>query len=847
MRTCSRVASLVVLTVGAVVAARPAQAQLPQPRLQGIFPMGVRAGSTADVTLRGTDLEGVNALWFDHPGLRAFHLKGATFRVACASGTPVGHHDVRAVGTFGVSNPRTLVVGERPETLEVEPNNTPAQSTPIARNSVVYGELAATDLDHFAFEGKAGDRVFLDLEAERVESRLDATLRVFDPAGREIDESRDVFGADPFLDLTLPVDGRYVVKVHDVIYGGSTEHTYRLTLHDGPHLDAVVPTVAAAGVPTKFTLLGRNLGGTPAPGLSIGGLPVEQREVTLTMPRTMEPDPALPTLGFLPSSAASRRGLEFSLPGPSGPSNPVFIAEAVDPIVLDREPNDAEHPQAVTLPCDVSGSFATPGDTDVYRFQGRKGDVWWIEVDAERIGSPADPVFLVQKVVEKGAPQDLVAGEDLPDPGGAARFNMATLDAAVRWQVPEDGVYQVVVNDLYGSQRGDPRLSYRLNIRPERPDFQLFVVPDDALALDSLTVRAGGRASAYVLARRSDGFAGPIFVEARDLPPGVRCDPVVIAAGQVLAPLVFEADEDARPHVGTALLVGRARRGDRKEDLAYVAGATPLGPDRTHPALAGGMIHPPAAAAVAGTVPVIPARVLRGFVLAVREAAPLALSATPRTLVVAQGHQLNLDVSVTRRAGFVEPVVVTATRHPGQPDERQPHDRQGGDDGRPPPVRGEDRGPRLVHLRAPGDRPVPVRQGPECQEEGERHADRTLEPDHADRAPGPGGPRREREGRGPETGGADRGGRDDHPAERVRRRRHVDPGRPGRGEALGRPRVDSRRPDDGQARGPRGGGQPRRGGRGGRGPRHRCRPRRAGRGRRAAGPDHFQVDEASER
>lgn len=664
MRTCSRVASLVVLTVGAVGAARTAQAELPKPRLQDIFPLGVRAASTSDVTLRGTGLEGVNALWFDHPGLRAFHLKGATFRVACASGTPVGHHDVRAVGTFGVSNPRTLVVGERPETLEVEPNNTPAQSTPIAQNSVVYGELGATDLDHFAFDGKAGNRVFLDLEAERVESRLDATLRVFDPAGREIDESRDVFGADPFLDLTLPVDGRYVVKVHDVVYGGSTEHTYRLTLHNGPHLDAVVPTIAHAGAPAKFTLLGRNLGGIPAPGLSIGGLPVEQREVTLTMPRALEPDPNLPTLGFLTSAAASRRGLEFSLPGPSGPSNPVFIAEAVDPILLDREPNDAEHPQAVTLPCDVSGSFATANDTDVYRFPGRKGDVWWVEVAAERIGSPADPVVLVQKVVENGAPQDLVAGEDLPDQGGGARFNMATLDAAVRLLVPEDGVYQVVVNDLYSSQRGDPRLSYRLNIRPERPDFQLFVVPDGARLTDSLTVRAGGRASAYVLARRSDGFTGPIFVEARDLPPGVRCDPVVVAAGQVLAPLVLEADADAKPRVGMALLVGRARRGDRKEDLAYVAGATPLGPDRTHPALAGGMIRPPAAGAAAATVAVTPARVMRGFVLAVREASPLALSATPRTWVVAQGHQLNVDVSVTRRAGFVDPVVITATDIP---------------------------------------------------------------------------------------------------------------------------------------------------------------------------------------
>ena len=117
-------------------------------------------------------------------------------------------------------------------------------------------------------------------------------------------------------------------------------------------------------------------------------------------------------------------------------------------------------------------------------------------MNAERIGSPADPAFLIQKVVEKGAPQDLVDRRGPARSGRGRRFNMATVDAAVRWQVPEDGVYQVVVNDLYGSQRGDPRLAYRLNIRPERPDFQLFVVPDDALVLDSLTVRAGGRASA---------------------------------------------------------------------------------------------------------------------------------------------------------------------------------------------------------------------------------------------------------------------------------------------------------------------------------------------------------------
>jgi hypothetical protein len=227
--------------------------------------------------------------------------------------------------------------------------------------------------------------------------------------------------------------------------------------------------------------------------------------------------------------------------------------------------------------------------------------------------------------------------------------------------VPEDGIYQVVLNDLYSSQRGDPRLAYRLNIRPERPDFRLFVVPPSASQADAVTLGAGGRASAYVLAWRIDGFTGPIRVEARDLPPGVRAEPVTIASGQVQAPIVFEADADARPGVAPARLVGRGRFGDRKEELRYVSGATRLGPDLEREAVPGGLIRPPGNL-LAPTMAV--ARVTRGFVVAVRESAPLALSAAPGVVTVAQGHQLNLDLTVTRRESFAEAVAVTAAELP---------------------------------------------------------------------------------------------------------------------------------------------------------------------------------------
>lgn len=650
------------LLLGVLGSPRPGHAQWPQAKLNSLSRLGCQVGESVDVTLNGTDLEGVHSLWFDHPGIRAFHLKGATFRVAVATDTPIGHHDVRAIGTYGITNPRTFAVGDRPETVESEPNNVVSQANSVTLNTVINGQITATDVDVFGFEGKAGQRLLIELTAERLESRLDGTIHILDAGGRELAECRDALGVDPFLDLTLPADGRYYIKIHDVVYGGSADHSYRLILSDGPHLDAILPTVATPGVPTSFTLFGRNLGGMPAPDLRIEGRPIERKLLTLTPPASGAIDPLAPSLGFFPSAAAPRRGFEYALTQPSGTSNLRFIAEATEPVFQEVEPNnDDAHAQALTLPCDVSGTFGTPNDSDVFRFPARKGEVWWIEATAERLGSPADPTFLIQQVVANAPPKDLASAEDTPDPGGGARFGLGSVDASVRWAVPEDGTYQVVVNDLYASQRGDARLVYRLNIRPERPDFRLFVVPASATLVDALTLSAAGKATANVIAWRTDGLAGPIHVEASNLPPGVRCEPVTIAAGQVVAPIVFEAEETAKPSVGIVQLVGRSRFGDRKEELSYVAGATKLGPDLAHPAIAGTMIWPPGNPQ---TPTMAPARVSRGFVLAVVEPRPLSIATAPQAFTVAQGHQLNLPVTITRRNAFAEVVTLTAAELP---------------------------------------------------------------------------------------------------------------------------------------------------------------------------------------
>ena len=650
-------------------------AQYPQARLFSVSRPGVRAGETVEVTLRGSDLEGASGLWFDHPGLSAIHVKDLTFRISAGPDVPLGHHDLRAVGTYGVSNPRTIVVGDRPESIEVEPNNAAEKATAIVVNSVINGEInGAADVDCFALEGKKGQRLFLDLEAERIDSRLDATIRILTPSGTELGESRDVYGLDPFLDVTLPADGRYVIKVHDATYAGSGDHVYRLTVHDGPQLDSVLPAAVGPGSAPEFSLIGRGLGAgaTVDPVLMTDGRAFER----LNLPNPIRDaallgnEPGVGALGFAAASTVvPRQGIDFrhvrisSTGAMPSVSNSFFVARSIYPVVLEHEPNDDEtHAQRVVPPCDITGTFAPRADNDLFHFEGRKGDVWWIDALAERIGSMADPSILIQKLGAKGQPaQDLASADDLPDAGAGPRFNTQTVDARLRWQVPEDGMYQILISDLYSSQRGHPRLTYRLVIHREQPDYSVILLPNSAAGADAVTVRSGGRTSAYVAVLRRDGFAGPIRVEARALPAGVTARPVTIAATQAIAPIVFEAAENAQNSVGTATVAGLSRFGDRKDDLQFMSGVSPQGPSLERIAISGGMIWPPSPTAPA----VAPARVMNGFVVAVRgEPAPLSLTAFPDSIVLAQGRLCYLNVTVTRRAGFTEAVSVAATDLP---------------------------------------------------------------------------------------------------------------------------------------------------------------------------------------
>ena len=243
-----------------------AAAQLPTARVLSAYPAGGKQGTTVEITITGSDLDDVSQLYFDHPGITAQFIQEmkegkpvpvpaagpAKFKVTIAPETPLGLHDLRAIGRFGVSNPRAFMVGDMIEISETEPNNTVAQATRVLADKLpsitVNGQInGATDSDYYMFQARAGQRILVDCYAQRIDSRLNGRLVLLTAAGKLLASNDDFHDRDPFLDVSIPADGDYVVGVTDQVFDGSPEHFYRLNIGSLPFIDYILPPAAAPG------------------------------------------------------------------------------------------------------------------------------------------------------------------------------------------------------------------------------------------------------------------------------------------------------------------------------------------------------------------------------------------------------------------------------------------------------------------------------------------------------------------------------------------------------------------------------------------------------------------------
>jgi Bacterial pre-peptidase C-terminal domain len=439
---------------------------LPQsPVLSYLVPAAAPPGKTTDVTLFGNKLAGAVTLWTSFPA-RSLLVSGdpdsepagkVVFRLSIPPEVQIGVGALRLVTSNGISSLQLLMIDDLPSTIKTGKNKTIGAAQELKLPIAVDGACDELNFDYYKFKAKKGERVSVEVVAQRLGSRLDPVLRLLDVNGRELVYCDDdpAIGPDARFRYKIPAAGEYWIELRDLSYQGGPQYRYRLRAGNFPLASAAYPPAARPENKTQFNILGRA---------------VEQvKPATLTLPDNV-----------------ARVSLGVKYPGGQG-SGFVSILTSRLHEFLETEPNDATNQATpITLPGAVEGRFTKPKDRDYYQFEARKNERWVFEAQSRSLGSPCDLFMQLQKS----------DGSKLAE-ANATGANEGTITNTI----PEDGTYRLMVEEL--NLGGGPELAYRIEIQPVQPGFALSV------ETEKVDAAQGGSFEIKVTSARS-GYKGPI-------------------------------------------------------------------------------------------------------------------------------------------------------------------------------------------------------------------------------------------------------------------------------------------------------------------------------------------------
>lgn len=129
---------------------------------------------------------------------------------------------------------------------EDEPNQSSLTADTVSLPQVVVGRIdEPSDVDLYAFNGRAGDTLIAKVEARYFDSPMDSLLRLIGPRGEMLalnDDHMDkrnhlhmgpglmTHYADSYLSYQLRENGRYLISIEDVQRSGGADYKYRLRL-----------------------------------------------------------------------------------------------------------------------------------------------------------------------------------------------------------------------------------------------------------------------------------------------------------------------------------------------------------------------------------------------------------------------------------------------------------------------------------------------------------------------------------------------------------------------------------------------------------------------------------------
>jgi WD40 repeat protein len=372
------------------------------PKAAKLMPNAIARGQSVKLIITGKDLDHAAKATASLPTVHVKLLADratpgqAEIEVTVPANARAGAVELTLEGEAGKSAPLTLAI-DRHDAI-AEPSTSSAM--PVQLPATIAGSIdRAGDIDQFRFDAKAGDQIGVQIVAKEIGSKLDPVLTLTDAAGQILAEGSTLIG------YTVPKAGTYSLAIRDRDYRGAADMTYRLNLGDVPVVTGVFPLAVQRGKIATVHVNGVNLG--TATGLAVK----------------------------VPVPADAKIGSRIPVPMPKGEEKPLGEAS----VVVEEFPAVVVDPSGgteVRVPGSADGILLKPGQAQIVRFAAKKGQKLIIETNADRLGSPVDPVI------------DILDSAGQPVPRATLRSTTSTSVAFRDHDSQKPGIRLVTWNDL---------------------------------------------------------------------------------------------------------------------------------------------------------------------------------------------------------------------------------------------------------------------------------------------------------------------------------------------------------------------------------------------------------------
>jgi hypothetical protein len=225
-----------------------------------------------------------------------------------------------------------------------------------------------------------------------------------------------------------------------------------------PRISMALPLAISPGAAVKVTLRGLNLDqatevkfAEPVEGATVSVRSKGKAEIPKETDPAVYGDTKVELEIKLPAEFAAEKIGLVAL-NPKGEASYELRVLPKDRLISEKEPNGGfATAQPVEANRTVQGTIGQANDVDVFKVEGKKGEAWVFEVEAQRRGSVLDALL----TVHDSAGHILATADD----------SDSSRDPIVKVTLPKDGTYLITLIDAHNA--GGATHAYLLHLRRE--------------------------------------------------------------------------------------------------------------------------------------------------------------------------------------------------------------------------------------------------------------------------------------------------------------------------------------------------------------------------------------------